>query len=365
MPKLLRYLLSLLICRWEDGDGGGAPVVADVAADPVDSAPAAPAADAGKPASMLDAINQHFDAAEQAGQPRDPQGRFAPKAGDAPAVAAQPVAQAPAVPGQPAQKPAAKPGETVPADDPLAMPEGLQPKAQERFQKLANTNRELQEQVQQRDQALGYVRETFQTHGIQKEQFEQAAQVIGALNRGDLQGALRVLDDQRRQIAVALGQPLPGVDLLQGHEDLRAAVDNMQITEQHAAELARARVIEHSRAQQAQAQRQQQEHQHSEQQAVQAGTQAVDALCKQLQASDLDYAHIEAQLLPVLPQIMAGVPPSRWVQVVKTQYDLIKKVAGGARQSAAPSGGQVLRPTGQASPAAAPKTMFDAMWGAR
>ena len=70
----------------------------------------------------------------------------------------------------------------------------------------------------------------IETNGIKQPQLEQAAQLIGMLNRGDLEGALRTLDQQRQHIALALGRPLPGVDALQDFPDLRQAVDRLEVT---------------------------------------------------------------------------------------------------------------------------------------
>lgn len=342
---IIRHLFRRLCKPFEDeGSTGGAIDAPVVEAPPEPEAPEAPK-------TMLEAITQGLEPAqESAGMARDEKGRFAGKLADgspAPvAKTAEPI----------------KPQKIEGEEDILSMPEGLAPKAQERFQRLANTNRELTGKVQELDEQVSYVKETFAQHGVKREQFEQAAGVIGMINRGDFQSALKVLDEQRRQISLIMGQPLPGVDALSDHPDLRKAVDEMQITEPHAMELARRRLAEQHTQQQ---RSQQQEAQQSQQQAERAhndGLQKVDALCKQLQASDMDYPAVEAQLLPLLPDIMKDVPPSRWVAVVKTQYDLIKRVASTVRQSAG-GGGTVLRATGQASPQQAPKTMQEAMWG--
>lgn len=339
---------------------------------PAEPSPA-PAASAPAPApSMLDAINAHFESQQQPapGQPRDELGRFAPKNPDGSLMTAEQQAAAgiaPPVAGtQPGQKPAAEQPGAKPetAEDLTLMPEGLQPKARERFQALANTNKELTSQNEQLRTQVDYVRETFQQHGIQQPQFEQAAAVIGMMNRGDLPGALAVLDEQRRMISLAMGQPLPGVDALSEFPDLRSAVDNMQVTEQHAMEIARSRHLQLTQQRQNQQAQQQHQVQQANQQAVHQGTLAVDRLCQQLASSDMDYATIEAQLLPVIPKLLQGVPPNQWENAVRTQYDLLKQVASRVRSSA-PTTTQPLRPTGHGSPATAPTSMFDAMWGNR
>lgn len=323
---------------------------------------------------MLDAIEQGLSS----GQPRDEFGRFStkpPSATDAPLLEGQqqpPVVQAPVV------DPNAKPAPEG-IDDLLKEPEGLAPKSSERFQKLANTVRDLQDQVgqreqklQQQEQVLSYVKDTFQTHGISADQFEQAAEVLGAINRGDLDAAERVLVQQLQQIAIARGRPVASVDALAQYPDLRAQVDQLQISEEHALQLARARQVDQGLANQRQAQerqkheqRQQQDQQQAAQQQMQTALQAIDTFTKDVASRDMDWPAIEAKLLPRIQGLLQGVPPAQWLNVVKTQYELIKDISSGTRQQQLQTTGQVLRATGQSSPAAAPKTMFDAMWGGK
>lgn len=361
-----------LLNEFESGGASGGGVVTSTPAPEPAPAPAveAPAA----PSSMLEAIDQampHLSGdAPTDGQPRDEFGRFAPKAGEAPAgdAPAQPVAEQVA----PTDKPADKPPAEESADDLLKEPEGLAPKSSERFHRLANEVRELRGQVEQREQAMSYVRETFQDNGITSEQFEQAASVIGALNRGDLETAERVLIEQLQQIAIARGRAPAQVDPLASFPDLRAAVDGLQVSEEHALQLARARVIEQGQQQRTQQINQQQQEQRAQQQQqeqaqaqVNTALQGIDTFTREMAAKDMDWPVIEAKLLPRVQTLLQNVPPSQWLNIVKTQYELIKDVSAGALRPSTPQPGQVLRPTGQGSPAAAPSSMFDAMWGGR
>ena len=349
--KLLRYLLSLLSFSIVEDEGGG---VGEEVSTATEEPAQVETQEASKHASMLDAINAHLSQSEQTGQPRDELGRFAQKQAEQQAAQATPAPQV--------QQPASE----KPEDD-LAMPEGLQPKAQERFQRLANSNKELMEQVAQRDQALGYVQQTFQENGIQREQFEAAASFLGAVNRGDFATAEQLILGQLKQLSLLTGKNYTGgaVDALGDFPDLREAVDGLQITEQHAMEIARGRAqqvaLQH-RAQQEHQQRQQHQAQQTREQEVNTARDSVDRLCKQLAASDLDYPAIEAQLLPMLPQLLQGVPPNHWENSVRAHYDLLKKSAAAFRSSAAPQTSRVLRPTGAAAGAAAPNSMYDAMW---
>lgn len=292
---------------------------------------------------------------------RDDQGRFAKK----------PEVVDPLNPTAPAKKPDAKP------EDALAMPEGLSPKAQTRFQELANTNKELTGKLEAATAIAGgnpdavvpmlesarALQTTFQEHGIRKEQFEQGMQVIGMMNRGDLAGAQQVLEEQLRLISLATGKPIGAVDALAKFPDLREAVDALQITEANALEVARARTQQGFQQQTQQRQQQEQQYQQQEERAVQGGQIAVDKFCKARMSTDLDYAKIEPILLrEIKGGLLQGVPPSAWASLVEKTYNLIKQT-GGINRSQASAGGGVLRPSGGDAVQQAPKNAFEAMWG--
>lgn len=242
------------------------------------------------------------------------------------------------------------------------MPEGLGPKAQQRFQALANGIKERDAQLTQAREQLTYVQETFQQHGIRQEQFEQATAVIGMLNRGEYRSALKALDEQRKQIALALGEPLPGVDALQEFPDLRQRVDGLQLTEADAMEVAKLRRQQALQQQAMQVQQQTQAQEVAERRAHEAGQSAVDQWAKQTAAVDLDFPAIEKLLLPKLPQLLAGVPPQQWAAVVRANYELIKE-SGAVFRRPAPSVPDALRPSGSGQGKAPPRSMYEAMFG--
>lgn len=290
---------------------------------------------------------------------------FGPKA-PPPAATAAPVVAEPAAAG------AAKPGaDGKPADKPLEAkekpddltkpPEGLTPKAAERFQALANSNKELTGQLETASRQVEYIKTTFHQNAVRPEQFEQAAGLIGLINKGDHEGALKILDEQRRLLSLAMGKPLPGVDALAEFPDLRAAVDGMQMTEANALELAKHRSAGKQAERQATMQTEATARQERTTKSVEAGTKAVDTFCNEMMSSDIDYAAIEAKLLPEIKGgLLEGVPPQQWRSIVEKTYKLLKNNMG--KGQAAPQI-QALRPTGTESPKQAPKSMHEAMWG--
>jgi hypothetical protein len=253
------------------------------------------------------------------------------------------------------------------------MPEGLTAKAQERFQTLVNSNKELSAKVAEVqpivEQAMG-LQQTFRDNGIKREQFDQAMHVVGLMNRGDLRGALAALDEQRKLISLTLGESLPGADALADFPDLRQAVDNLQITEQHALEIARGRFNQGQQRQNAQRQQQetqrqqaQQDQQQQYQTAARDAQIAVDKFCQTMQKADLDFARIEPMLLEQIKGgLLQDVPPHRWPELVQKTYGLIKQTAGQVRGSSGATS-MALRPTGGEAPTAQPKTQYEAMWG--
>ena len=344
----LRRFIRPFYCRPADGEGGdlGAPstvVEAPAAVEAPSPAPVESSAPAAAP-SMLDALNKHFN--------RDELGRFASPAEKAAAEAAQAAAAG-------VQKPATDPNAP---EDITAMPEGLGQKAQERFQRLAGTVKELTQQTQSLTEQVGYVRDTFQQHGITQPQFEQAASVLGMLNRGDYRGALTVLDQQRQQIALQLGEALPGVDALAQFPELRQKVDGLMMTEADALQMAKMMQTQGYQQQLRQQWEQNQQQQQAAQQSVRSAQGQVDTWWKQTAASDLDAPVIEAQLLPHIPALLQGVPPEAWVGVIQAQYKILKQAAGTFRHQSngAPA---PLRPTGSgAQPQQRPGSMYEAMW---
>lgn len=363
----IRRLLSRLYRDPEPGvDGtGDAPIVdttpapeADAAAPAPVDAPApdapdapdgdaaaapAPAVDPNAPKSLLEAISASVDG-KKAEPVVDPK---------APAVDAK-------KPAEP--DPAAKPK----PEDLTAMPEGLAPKAQERFRALVNVNKEISQEVEGLRAQTEYIGTTFKEHGVTREQFEIATNLIGAMNRGDWPTVIKGMQEEMRRVALVSGRPIDGIDMFSDMPDLKEKVENLQLSPEDAAELARGRThqqIAQQRVRQAQQQqREQEQNQQQTQQferARQQGVLAVDQLCAELKSKDLDFGRIEAALMPRVAELFQDVHPSKWAATLQRQYDLLKSMGAPARGNSAGT----LRASGANNPVAKPADMFQAMFG--
>jgi len=96
----------------------------------------------------------------------------------------------------------------------------------------------------QLEQEIGSFREMVRSTGMSPQQFAQTLEFGRLVSSGDeknIRMALEMIEDQRAMLYQKLGVEAPGVDLLQGHDDLKKAVDNMEITRERAVELAKYR----------------------------------------------------------------------------------------------------------------------------
>lgn len=365
-----RFLRPFLYFKPADGDGGDLPGgLADAA--PVDAAAgadagAADAAAAAAPApaaSTLDAINQAIADVSAAVTP-------APKPKDeAPAPegeAAAPVAEG-AKPADPVAAPAAPEGEKAagPSDDELAAPlEGLKGRTKERFEQLAGRLKERTAEIealtQERDtlrqqaEALPDAQQAVQTlqelHGamteaqVSGEEFAGFLTYAKAVRSGNFEAAAQTLIAQLRPLLPYVHGKVDlsaALDPLADFADLQQAVQSMQITREHAAEIAQGRRIrqqqEQAIQQRTQAAQQTQQQTQAQQQATQQGLGQLQALERTLAQQDADYGRIAPELVKAIPEITKAYPPHLWASAVRDRYQLLKTYLPQQQRQAAPA----------------------------
>ena len=321
------------------------------------------------PSSMLEAITEGLNTQDQNGAGnegseqynRDGQGRFAKKDGDSAdrgdgknlnneldPVTGQ---DKPNSVDQKAQQPSKQ-------EDELAMPEGLSPKAQERFQALASKVKESQSVLQQVQNDMNGFRQIMQEAKASPQELVTALDYIKAVNSGDLQSALDMLDMQRRQISLAMGKPLPGADPLSDFPDLRQRVDTYQMDEQSAIEMARHRAMQQQMQQRQQMQMQSQRQHQETVQTRQRAIQSIDQMGAQWAKTDPDFAAKEEVILKQIPIIAQKFPPSMWASQVEILYQTLSSMPAQAPRTAQPA---PLRPSGQSAGARQPTSMLEAL----
>lgn len=298
-----------------------------------------------EPETMLEAIQEGLqgdeeppplDDGETTDRPRDEAGRFARKAGDKPEDA--------------------KPAETP--EDEMTMPEGLSEKAQARFRKLAGRVHELSEAHEAAQRSIEEFRDVVRSTGASPQDFSMALDYLRAMNSGDMQTALRIVEDQRRMISLAIGQPLPGADALAEFPDLRQRVQAYQMDESAALEIARARVMQREQAQRRHGMEQQYQQQAAVQQTRAQAIGEIDRLGTDWAKTDPDYAIKEEVILKQLPTIAREFPPNMWPHQVRLLYQSLSAMPMPAQRSSNPP---PLRPSGQTAGARQPGSMLEAL----
>ena len=181
----------------------------------------------------------------------------------------------------------------------------------------------------QLEQEIGSFREMVRSTGMSPQQFAQTLEFGRLVSSGDeknIRMALEMIEGQRAALYQKLGVEAPGVDLLQGHDDLKQAVDGMEITRQKAVELAKFRKQQQEAQQHQQAQQQTVQQQHEYQQQVQQATQSMDAYL-QTRANEVDHpARIKVitehfKNPENLQRFVSTYQPHQWADTVRLMYD--------------------------------------------
>lgn len=281
---------------------------------------------------------------DAAGQSPDPEGAGDPApAGDEPEPAEGQPADgtspdggadgdpAAATPDAAAKAPAEGDGKPVTPPDPLdralndPIPNALKRETKERIQTLAGKVRELipalETAKQQNREILGAIQET----GASPEQFGQALDYLRMVNSpsvADREQAFAFLQQELAAMARMLGKPIPGVNMLEGHLDLIDELATGRITPERAQEIAAAREARKFDQQRSQATTEHQRAQQRQQQAIDAGRQALNNLGRQLKGRDgAAYDAKRAVLVKTLAPVFARIPPEHWAATFQRAYD--------------------------------------------
>lgn len=219
-----------------------------------------------------------------------------------------------------------KPEGEKPADQEEAeLLEGVKSeRGKERIKQVFSENKELKTD-------LNSFREMVKSTGFTPQEFAQTLEFGRLLNSGDeknLRVALQMVEQQREMIYSKLGVEAPGVDLLAGHDDLKAAVENLEITRDKAVELAKFRKMDTAQKQQQQVQQQSaQERQQYENQVKQAaGAMETYLATRQNEVDHPARMKIITEHFKnpaKLQEFVSTYKPEQWAATIKMMYDNI------------------------------------------
>jgi hypothetical protein len=270
-------------------------------------------------------------------------------------------------------KAAAKP-EEKPDDKPADPPAAAAPKTpeQEEAELLegvkSDRGRERIRQVfaerKQLEQDINEVRELISSTKMSPDEFAQTLEYGRLINSGDekdLRVALEIIEGQRSALYQRLGVEAPGVDLLAGHEDLKNAVENLEITKERALELAKYRKADQEKQAAVQQQQQTQQQQAQYQKTVQDAAGAMESYLS-TRANEVDHtARMEVignhfKNPANLQEFVSKFEPHQWPTAIKLMYDGVVVPKAQAQHSPQPLRS---RPANLGAPSAAGATPLD------
>jgi hypothetical protein len=168
-------------------------------------------------------------------------------------------------------------------------------------------------------------------------------------------------------LSEALGEPMPGEDILKSYPDLLQEVNGKLITPERAAEIARQRNRDAAQAKLGQAKQSTQQSAAQQAQAVTAGKTALTALGKELAGKDgpAEYRRKAGLVVGMLQSTFQHLPPAQWAKAFRAAYAQVPAAPKAAAKPGAKPGEkpQPLRgnkvPSGQSSKE--PKSMREAI----
>jgi hypothetical protein len=228
----------------------------------------------------------------------------------------------------------------------------LKPKAQERFEHWINRAKELEAQSAGLEPSKN-LHQYITDSGTNSDQLQWAVETFRNLNSGNYeqaQQALKSLDKFADQIGEALGVNKTENDAssYNDFEDLKGAVENLEISEDWANKLATQRTSSHSQDQAKETFSQAHSNQMRAQQQMQDGKsqayQDIDTWEKSISSNDADYNSTKKEIMMEIGRELAAsnIPPQNWLPNLQQQYNVLTRgmsVASAGKSKASKSSG--------------------------
>jgi hypothetical protein len=264
---------------------------------------------------------------------------------------------------------AAKPAkEADPINDPL--PRGTLQSTAERFKHVVSTLKEKTAELETVKTEYNELIGEISGAGMDGTTFGHMLEYARGVNGGTYEGLRKsyaILQAELKALSEALGEPLPGQDILQNHPDLLKEVNDKLITPERAAEIARQRNRDAAQAKLGQAKQSTQQSAAQQAQAVTAGKAALTALGKELAGKDgpAEYRRKAGLVVGMLQATFKHLPPAQWASAFRAAYAQVPAAPKAAAKPGAKPGDkpQPLRgnkvPSGQSSKS--PKNIMEAI----
>lgn len=216
--------------------------------------------------------------------------------------------------------------------DPLAGITNEKTKA--RVQGLLDDKKALTDQVETLKSGTEVLNTYISQSRSTPEQFSGALALIEAFNTGNftkVREAMPMLEHMMQAVYVGTGHPNAQIGALP--ERLQQKVDNLDIDQDTANELARREMMDRQHHEYQEGQQQQQQQYQDQTQAYTNGAKQAAASItqweKQMELSDPDFTVKRAELLDDAQEIMSELPPERWLSEVQKRHQVITRTMAG------------------------------------
>lgn len=206
------------------------------------------------------------------------------------------------------------------------MPEGLKPKAEERFQNLVNDNKEKAAYIEQANEALSNMQEAVKQSGLDAESFGYLIDFARMANSNDSQDrkeAFKLIKSEYQRQAQFLGEKVDGVDPLADFPELKSRVDDFELSEDDALKIANAERLMAQQQEATQRSNQEAEKQKEMNAERENALNEVGVFMNSMKKADIDFETKNSKLMGMVDDIRNGYPASQWPSVVKHLYGVM------------------------------------------
>jgi hypothetical protein len=226
-------------------------------------------------------------------------------------------------------------------DTPL--PNALKPATKERIRGLVTRVKEVEQKAQQSHSNFDQLYTAIEETGATPQEYADSLTVLRLLKSGDrqsMESALQIKLAEVADLSKVLGVAVPGVNLLEGFQDLIDEVGAGKLTLQRANEIAASRHSAQRASQRSETAGQQSREQQQRRAAINNGIQGLNALGQKL-AADPDFARKSAIVKEQLKPVFKNIHPSQWVTTFERAYRALPSQPAAAKAAVRPAGGTV------------------------
>ena len=248
-----------------------------------------------------------------------------------------------------------------------AEPEGLRPKAQERFRALVDNNKQVTQELDTAKNAMAEIHKTVESSGMSPEEFGlmlSYAQMANSGQKDDHEYAFKMIETEYKRMAAKLGVEIEGVepaDLFADFPDIKEKVDGYELSKEDALEIVNARKKLQPQTQEQQPFSQSPQAPVNDAEEKAGAIEGVKNFMANMEKTDIDFKSKESVLLEQVEEIRKNYPVAQWPVIVKQLYNNIGRLGSQNKQARKAGDSAPLKSTPNAGGAVAPQTALDAV----